>query len=113
MKRVEAIINPYRLGDTKSALEQIGIEGMSVSPVHGFGQRTGHTELHGGSEHTAELHSKLKLEIIVADDLADQVTAALRSTAGSGKIGVARIFQLSVAKAVRVRTGGRSEPAVS
>ena len=101
MKRGEAVIKPYKLGDAKSALEQIGIEGMIVSQVHGFGRQKGHAEIYRGAEHTAEFHPQLELEILVADHLAEDVATALRNAAGSGKVGDGKIFIMSVEQAVR------------
>jgi nitrogen regulatory protein P-II 1 len=113
VKRVEAIIKPYKLDDTKSALDEIGIEGMTVSQVHGFGRQQEYTVLQRGAEHTIKLHPKVKLEIIVADHLAEEVAAVLRNAAGSGRTGDGKIFIMPVEVAVRIRTGERSGPAAS
>ena len=113
MKKVEAIIKPYKLDDAKNALGEIGIDGMTVSEVRGFGRQKGHSELYRGAEYTVEFHPKLKLEIVVPDDLVEKVTIALRDSAGSGKIGDGKIFVLPVANAVRIRTGESGESALS
>jgi nitrogen regulatory protein P-II 1 len=113
MKKVEAIIKPYKLDDAKNALGEIGIDGMTVSEVRGFGRQKGHSEMYRGAEYTVEFHPKVKLEIVVPDDLVEKVTVALRDSAGSGKIGDGKIFVLPVEDAVRIRTGESGEPALS
>jgi nitrogen regulatory protein P-II 1 len=113
MKKVEAIIKPYKLDDAKNALGEIGIDGMTVSEVRGFGRQKGHSEMYRGAEYTVEFHPKVKLEIVVPDDLVEKVTVALRDSAGSGKIGDGKIFVLPVEDAVRIRTGESGKPALS
>jgi nitrogen regulatory protein P-II 1 len=113
VKKVEAIIKPFKLDDAKAALGEIGIDGMTVSEVRGFGRQKGHSELYRGAEYVVEFHPKVKIEIVVSDDLVEKVTLALRDSAGSGKIGDGKIFIYPVAEAVRIRTGERGEAAIS
>ncbi len=113
MKKVEAIIKPYKLDDAKAALGEIGIDGMTVSEVRGFGRQKGHSELYRGAEYVIEFHPKVKLEIIVSDGRVEKVTTALHDAAGTGKIGDGKIFIYPVAEAVRIRTGERGEAAIS
>lgn len=113
MKKVEAIIKPYKLDDAKAALGEIGIDGMTVSEVRGFGRQKGHSELYRGAEYVVEFHPKVKLEIVVSDEGVEKVTTALREAAGTGKIGDGKIFIYPVAEAVRIRTGERGEAAIS
>jgi len=113
VKKVEAIIKPYKLDDAKAALGEIGIDGMTVSEVRGFGRQKGHSELYRGAEYVVEFHPKVKLEIVIGDDLVEKVMVALRDSAGSGKIGDGKIFVYPVAEAVRIRTGERGDAAIS
>ena len=104
MKKIEAIIKPFKLEEVKDALAEIGIEGMTVSEVKGFGRQKGHTEIYRGSEYTVDLLPKVKLEIVASDALADQVVAAIVKAGKTGKIGDGKVFVLTVDKAVRIRT---------
>jgi len=113
MKKVEAIIKPFKLDDVKAALDEIGIQGMTVSEVQGFGRQKGHSELYRGAEYVVEFHPKVKLELIVADDQLEKVTAALCQSGGSGKIGDGKIFVLPIDDAIRIRTGERGEASLS
>jgi nitrogen regulatory protein P-II 1 len=113
VKKVEAIIKPFKLDDAKAALGEIGIDGMTVSEVRGFGRQKGHSELYRGAEYVVEFHPKVKIEIVVSDELVEKVTIALRDSTGSGKIGDGKIFIYSVEEAVRIRTGERGEAAIS
>lgn len=113
MKKIEAIIKPFKLDDAKAALGEIGIDGMTVSEVRGFGRQKGHSELYRGAEYVVEFHPKVKIEIVVLDDLVEKVSVALRESAGSGKIGDGKIFIYPVEEAVRIRTGERGESAIS
>jgi nitrogen regulatory protein P-II 1 len=113
MKKVEAIIKPFKLDDVKAALGEIGIEGMTVSEVRGFGRQKGHSELYRGAEYVVEFHPKVKVELVVSDDLCEKVTTALCESAGSGKIGDGKIFVLPVEDAVRIRTGERGDAALT
>ncbi len=113
MKKVEAIIKPFKLDDAKAALGEIGIDGMTVSEVRGFGRQKGHSELYRGAEYVVEFHPKVKIEIVVSDELVEKVIIALRDSAGSGKIGDGKIFVCPVEEAVRIRTGERGVAAIS
>src|SRR2546425_5536606 len=112
MKKIEAIIKPFKLEDVKSALAEIGVEGMTVTEVRGFGRQKGHTEIYRGSEYTVDFLPKMKLEIVVTDDqYPDAVTAIIKS-GRTGKIGDGKIFVLPVEEAVRIRTNERADSAV-
>ena len=112
MKKVEAIIKPFKLDDVKEALTGIGIIGMTVSEVRGFGRQKGHTELYRGGEYTVDFLPKIKLEIVVPDDLVPKVVEAIQSAANTGRIGDGKIFILPADEAIRIRTGERGESAV-
>lgn len=112
MKKIEAIIKPYKLEDVKKALNDTGVEGMTISEVKGFGRQKGHTEVYRGSEYTVDFLPKIKIEVVVADnEVADAVTAII-SAAKTGKIGDGKIFVLPLEEAVRIRTEERGEAAV-
>ena len=113
MKKVEAIIKPFKLDDAKQALGEIGVAGMSVSEVKGFGRQKGHTELYRGAEYVGDFLPKLKVEGVVPDDLVEKVTAALSESARTGKIGDGKIFVLPVEEVVRIRTGEKGDSALS
>ena len=113
MKKIEAIIKPFKLDDVKEALGEIGIEGMTVSEVRGFGRQKGHSELYRGAEYVVEFHPKVKVELVVGDDQCEKVTAVLCQSAGSGKIGDGKIFVLPVDDAIRIRTGDRGDAALT
>lgn len=112
MKKLECIIRPFKLEDVKEALTEIGVQGMTVSEVKGFGRQKGHTELYRGSEYTIEFLPKLKIEIVVADENADRVSEVVQQTASTGKIGDGKIFVFDVEEAIRIRTGERGKTAV-
>ena len=112
MKKIEAIIKPFKLEEVKDALAEIGIEGMTVTEVKGFGRQKGHTEIYRGSEYTVDFLPKIKLETVVADNLVDQATAAIIKAAKTGKIGDGKIFVSSVEQAVRIRTEETGDKAV-
>ena len=112
MKKIEAIIKPFKLEDVKDALAEIGIEGMTVTEVKGFGRQKGHTEIYRGSEYTVDFLPKIKLETIVPDNLVEQATAAIVKSAKTGKIGDGKIFVSAVEQAVRIRTEETGEKAV-
>ncbi|MEO6739688.1 MAG: P-II family nitrogen regulator [Chthoniobacteraceae bacterium] len=112
MKKIEAIIKPFKLEEVKDALAEIGIEGMTVTEVKGFGRQKGHTEIYRGSEYTVDFLPKIKIEIVVGDSVADQATAAIVKAAKTGKIGDGKIFVSSVEQAVRIRTEETGEKAV-
>jgi nitrogen regulatory protein P-II 1 len=104
MKKIEAILKPFKLEEVKDALAEIGIEGMTVSEVKGFGRQKGHTEIYRGSEYNMDFLPKIKIELVVADDRADNAIAAVVHSAKTGKIGDGKIFVTSIEQAVRIRT---------
>ena len=112
MKKIEAIIRPARLDEVKQALQDIGITGMTVSEVRGFGRQKGHTELYRGAEYIVDFVPKLKIETVIADDLVRQCVEAIEGSARTGKVGDGKIFIFEVVEAIRVRTGERGETAL-
>jgi len=112
MKKIEAVIKPFKLEEVKEALAEIGIEGMTVSEVKGFGRQKGQTEIYRGSEYVVDFLPKVKLEIVVADDKYADCVATIIKAARTGKIGDGKIFVLPVEEAVRIRTNERAEAAV-
>ncbi|MDJ0786825.1 MAG: P-II family nitrogen regulator [Myxococcota bacterium] len=112
MKKVEAIIKPFKLDEVKEALHEIGIQGMTVTEVKGFGRQKGHTELYRGAEYVVDFLPKIKIEIAVADDMADKVVEAIVGAASTGRIGDGKIFVQPMAEVVRIRTGERGSEAV-
>ncbi len=112
MKKIEAIIKPFKLEDVKSALGEIGVEGMTVTEVKGFGRQKGHTEIYRGSEYTVAFLPKLRLELVVADAKVDFVLAAIIKWAKTGKIGDGKVFVSAVEQAIRIRTEEKGEAAV-
>ncbi|MBI4609686.1 MAG: P-II family nitrogen regulator [Candidatus Rokubacteria bacterium] len=112
MKKVEAIIKPFKLDDVKEALTQIGIIGMTVTEVRGFGRQKGHTELYRGSEYTIDFLPKVKVEVVVPDQMVDKVVSTVVAAAKTGSIGDGKVFVLSVGESLRIRTGERGEDAV-
>ena len=113
MKKIEAIIKPFKIEEVKDALSESGIEGMTVSEVKGFGRQKGHTEIYRGSEYTVDFLPKIKLEIVVADGVLDSAIKLITEAAYTGKIGDGKIFVLNVEDAVRIRTKEHGDPAVS
>jgi nitrogen regulatory protein P-II 1 len=105
MKKIEAIIKPFKLDDVKEALSEIGIYGMTVTEVNGYGRQKGHKEIYRGAEYVVDFVPKIKLEIVVSDERADETIETVRNAANTGKIGDGKIFVLNVEKAIRVRTG--------
>lgn len=112
MKKIEAIIKPFKLDDVKEALGAIGVEGLTVTEVKGFGRQNGHTELYRGAEYVVDFLPKIKLEIVIEDDQAQPVIDAIIGAANTGKIGDGKIFVLPLEEAVRIRTGERGGAAV-
>ncbi len=112
MKKIEAIIKPFKLDDVKEALSEIGIYGMTVTEVNGYGRQKGHKEIYRGAEYVVDFVPKIKLEIVVADDRLDETVETIRSATNTGKIGDGKIFVLPVEGAVRVRTGERGDDAI-
>jgi nitrogen regulatory protein P-II 1 len=112
MKKIEAIIKPFKLDDVKEALNEVGIQGMTVSEVKGYGRQKGHKEVYRGAEYVVDFIPKIKLEIVVDADRVEQVVTKIRESAYTGKIGDGKIFVLEVEQAVRVRTGETGADAV-
>jgi nitrogen regulatory protein P-II 1 len=112
MKKIEAIIKPFKLDEVKEALAKIGIAGMTVTEVKGFGRQKGHTELYRGAEYVVEFLPKMKIEILVSDDKVSAVTEAIVTAARSGQIGDGKIFVLPADETIRIRTGERGPDAV-
>ena len=112
MKKIEAIIKPFKLEDVKEALKDIGIQGLTVTEVKGFGRQKGHTELYRGAEYVIDFLPKIKLEIIVSDDMVTKVVDAIIESARTGKIGDGKIFILPMEEVIRIRTGERGEDAL-
>src|SRR5512145_735572 len=111
MKLIEAIIKPFKLDEVKDALAEIGIEGITVSEVKGFGRQKGHTELYRGAEYVVDFLPKVKLEVAVVDELATKVVETIEATARTGRIGDGKIFVFSLDNAVRIRTGEKGDEA--
>ena len=112
MKKIEAIIKPFKLQEVKEALHEVGIQGMTVSEVKGFGRQKGHTEIYRGSEYNVDFLPKMKLEIVLADGQVNTAIEAISKAAKTGKIGDGKIFVLPVDEAVRIRTDERGDEAV-
>jgi nitrogen regulatory protein P-II 1 len=112
MKKVEAIIKPFKLDEVKEALSGIGVQGITVSEVKGFGRQKGHTELYRGAEYVVDFLPKVKLDIIVRDDMVPQVVDAIQRSAKTGRIGDGKIFVLPIEDVVRIRTGERGADAI-
>jgi nitrogen regulatory protein P-II 1 len=112
MKKVDAIIKPFKLDEVKEALNEIGIQGITVSEVKGFGRQKGHTELYRGAEYVVDFIPKIKMEIIVKDDMAAKVIETISEAARTGRIGDGKIFVTSVEEVVRIRTGESGEDAL-
>ena len=112
MKKIEAIIKPFKLDDVREALTDIGITGMTVTEVKGFGRQKGHTEVYRGAEYAVDFLPKIKMELVLRDDQVDQAVDVIIETARSGKIGDGKIFIFPGEEAIRIRTGERSDSAV-
>ncbi len=112
MRKVEAVIKPFKLEEVKEALEKIGIQGMTVTEVKGFGRQKGHTELYRGAEYVVDFLPKIKLEVAVSDDNVDKVVQAIVEAANTGRIGDGKIFVMPVDDVIRIRTGERGESAL-
>jgi nitrogen regulatory protein P-II 1 len=112
MKKIEAIIKPFKLDEVKTALSEIGITGMTISEVRGFGRQKGHTEVYRGAEYVIDFLPKVKIEVVVDDDLAARAVEAIQQAAKTDKIGDGKIFVLPIEEAVRIRTGERGPDAV-
>ena len=112
MKKIEAIIKPFKLDDVREALTELGITGMTVSEVKGFGRQRGHTEVYRGAEYAVDFLPKVKIEVVLPDDQIERTVDAIIEAARSGKIGDGKIFIFPVEEAIRIRTGERSDSAV-
>jgi len=112
MKKIEAIIKPFKLEEVKDALAELGVEGMTVTEVKGFGRQKGHTEIYRGSEYTVDFLPKVKIEIVLSDDIAEKAVTTIVAAAKTGKIGDGKVFVLPVDSAVRIRTEETGDKAV-
>jgi nitrogen regulatory protein P-II 1 len=112
MKKIEAIVKPFKLDDVKEALNEIGITGMTVTEVKGFGRQKGHKEIYRGAEYQVDFMPKIKIDLVVDASLADQVVSVISRSANTGKIGDGKIFVLTVEQAIRIRTGESGKDAV-
>jgi nitrogen regulatory protein PII len=112
MKKIEAIIKPFKLEEVKEALSDLGIEGMTVSEVKGFGRQKGHTEIYRGSEYTVDFLPKIKIEVVLADSIVENATNAIVKAAKTGKIGDGKVFVYNIDEAIRIRTDETGEKAI-
>ncbi len=112
MKKIEAIIKPFKLDDVKEALNEVGIQGMTISEVKGYGRQKGHKEIYRGAEYVVDFIPKIKIEIVLESQRVDEVVNKIRDAANTGKIGDGKIFVLPVEEAVRVRTGEQGKDAI-
>jgi nitrogen regulatory protein P-II 1 len=112
LKKIEAYIKPFKLDDVKAALMELGVRGMSVSEIRGFGRQKGHTELYRGSEYKVDFLPKTKIEIVIADDMVEQAIDVIQKVARTGQVGDGKIFVLPVEDAVRIRTGESGDGAL-
>ena len=112
MKKVEAIIKPFKLDEVKEALQEVGLQGITVTEAKGFGRQKGHTELYRGAEYVVDFLPKIKLEVVVQDDQVDRVITAIQEAANTGRIGDGKIFVAPIGDAVRIRTGERGGDAI-
>lgn len=112
MKKIEAIIKPFKLEEVKDALAEVGVEGMTVSEVKGFGRQKGHTEIYRGSEYTVDFLPKMKIEIVLADSMVEAAAGAIIKAAKTGKIGDGKVFISPIEEAIRIRTDETGEKAV-
>ncbi|MBI5441899.1 MAG: P-II family nitrogen regulator [Deltaproteobacteria bacterium] len=112
MKKIEAIIKPFKLDDVREMLSEVGVQGITVTEVRGFGRQKGHTEVYRGAEYIVDFLPKVKVEVVTSDDMAWKVVDAIERAARSGKIGDGKIFVLPVEEAIRIRTGERGEVAL-
>jgi len=112
MKKIEAIVKPFKVEEVKDALDEIGIQGMTVTEAKGFGRQKGHKELYRGAEYEVEFLPKMKLEIVVPDEKASQVVETICTAASTGRLGDGKVFVSEITEAVRIRTGERNEDAI-
>ncbi|MGW8272351.1 MAG: P-II family nitrogen regulator [Thermodesulfovibrionales bacterium] len=113
MKKIEAIIKPFKLDEVRDALMELGVQGMTISEVKGFGRQKGHAELYRGAEYAVDFIPKIKLEIVVPDHIAAEVVSVVERAARTGKIGDGKIFVIPIEESIRLRTGERGEEAIS
>jgi nitrogen regulatory protein PII len=112
MKKVEAVIKPFKLDDVKDALHDVGVSGITVTEVKGFGRQKGHTELYRGAEYVVDFLPKVKVEVVVEDDQVDRIVEAIEAAARTGRIGDGKIFVIPVEQAIRIRTGDKGADAI-
>jgi nitrogen regulatory protein P-II 1 len=112
MKKIEAVIKPFKLDEVKEALQEVGLQGITVTEAKGFGRQKGHTELYRGAEYVVDFLPKVKVEVVVEDGLVDRVIEAIETSAKTGRIGDGKIFVTAVEQAVRIRTGDRGSDAI-
>ena len=112
MKKIEAIIKPFKLDEVKEALQEIGLQGITVTEAKGFGRQKGHTELYRGAEYVVDFLPKVKIELILEDEMVEKAVEAIRSSAQTGRIGDGKIFISEIQEVIRIRTGERGEDAV-
>jgi len=112
MKKIEAIIKPFKLDEVREALSELGIMGLTATEVKGFGRQKGHTELYRGAEYVVDFLPKVKLDIVVTDEMVDKVIESITKTAHTGKIGDGKIFVMNVEDAIRIRTGEKGDEAI-
>ena len=112
MKKIEAIVKPFKLDEVREALSEVGITGLTVTEVKGFGRQKGHTELYRGAEYVVDFLPKIKVEVVVTDELVDAAVEAIVKAAGTGKIGDGKIFIMAVEQVIRIRTGETNEAAI-
>jgi len=112
MRKVEAIIKPFKLDDVKEALNDIGIQGMTISDVKGYGRQKGHKEIYRGAEYVVDFIPKTKIEVVVVDEMVDRVISAIQGSAKTGKLGDGKLFVYEVEQAIRVRTGETGKDAI-
>ena len=112
MKKIEAVIKPFKLDEVKEALHDVGVSGITVTEAKGFGRQKGHTELYRGAEYVVDFLPKVKLEVVVEDSLADRVVEAIEAAARTGRIGDGKIFVSTIDQAIRIRTGERGSDAI-
>src|SRR3569623_930528 len=112
MKKIEAIVKPFKLAEVKEALQEVGLQGITVTEATGFGRQKGHTELYRGAEYVVDFLPKVKLEVVVTDDMAERVVEAIAQAAQTGRIGDGKIFVSPIETALRIRTGERDDAAI-
>jgi nitrogen regulatory protein P-II 1 len=112
MKKIEAIVKPFKLDEVKEALQEVGLQGITVTEAKGFGRQKGHTELYRGAEYVVDFLPKVKVEVVVPDDLAEKAIEAIRNAAQTGRIGDGKIFVYPIEQAIRIRTGETGDEAV-